>query len=316
MSEYHFPIELTAPDIAPYRCGNSGIDYVTTLDSGSFGPHVVINALTHGNELCGVIAIDTLFRLGVRPTRGRLTLVLANVAAYQALTPRTPGASRYVEEDFNRLWSPDTLDGRRDSVELRRARELRPVFDAADLLLDIHSMTHDTAPLTLCGQTARARSLAVRLGHPSWIVADEGHASGRRLLDYGGFADPHGDRTALLVECGQHGKADTADTAVEACLRFLLMQGMIDPSALPRLPRRTAPPRVVEVTQAVTVRNDAFTFARAFTGFEVLPHAGALIGVDGDQPVLTPYDDCVLIMPARRARTGQTAVRLGRIIGR
>jgi hypothetical protein len=32
------------------------------------------------------------------------------------------------------------LFGPRDSAELRRARELQPFVDAADLLLDIHSM--------------------------------------------------------------------------------------------------------------------------------------------------------------------------------
>jgi predicted deacylase len=307
--------ELSPPDITPYRRGNTGIDYVTTLDGGGPGPHVVINALTHGNEVCGAVAIDTLFRMGVRPMRGRLTLALSNAAAYQAFDPANPYASRYIEEDFNRLWSPETLDGRRDSVELRRARQLRPVFDAADLLLDVHSMTNDTAPLTLCGRTARGRELATRLGYPSWIVADEGHASGRRLLDYGGFADPHGTRTALLVECGQHWKAGTAEVAVETCLRFLLMTDMIDPAlALPRLRKHDEAPRMVEVTQAVTAHSDSFAFASAFTGLEVLPRAGTVIGRDGDRPVLTPHDDCVLIMPARRAKAGQTAVRLGRLV--
>lgn len=316
MTESRSPPDITMPDIARYRRGNTGIDYVTTLDAGRPGPHVVVNALTHGNEVCGAVAIDTLFRLGARPTRGRLTLALSNVVAYQTFDPANPYASRYVEEDFNRLWSPEILDSRRDSVELRRARQLRPVFDAADRLLDVHSMTNDTAPLTLCGHTARGREMAKRLGYPSWIVADEGHASGRRLLDYGGFADARGERTALLVECGQHWKAGTAQVAVETCLRFLLMMDMIDPVlALPRLSKRDEPLRVVEVTQAVTARSDSFAFAGTFTGLEVLPRAGTLIGQDGERPVLTPHDNCVLIMPARRAKAGQTAVRLGRLVG-
>jgi hypothetical protein len=31
--------------------------------------------------------------------------------------------------------------------------------------------------------------------------------------------------------------------------------------------------------------------------------------------VLTPYDDCVLVMPSRRLTRGSTAVRLGRYTG-
>jgi hypothetical protein len=46
----------------------------------------------------------------------------------------------------------------------------------------------------------------------------------------------------------------------------------------------------------------------------VIPHAGTVIGADGDRPVTTPYDDCVLIMPSRRLTRGQTAVRLGRFV--
>ena len=45
------PLELRAPDITPYRCGNTGVDYVHELDSGRPGPTVMVQALTHGNRL-------------------------------------------------------------------------------------------------------------------------------------------------------------------------------------------------------------------------------------------------------------------------
>ncbi|MGQ9365699.1 succinylglutamate desuccinylase [Azospirillum sp. ST 5-10] len=310
-----FPIEITPPDIAVYRHGNTGIDYVTTLDSGRSGPHVVVNGLAHGNEICGAVAIDTLYRMGVRPRLGRLTLCLANVAAYQAFDPAAPFNSRFVDEDFNRLWSAEVLEGRRNSVELRRARELRPLYDSADLLLDLHSMTNDTAPLILCGRTSRGRALARDLGHPAWIVADAGHAAGRRLIDYDGFADEEGRRTALLVECGQHWRADTAAVAVESTLLFLLGLGMIDPDlARPRLRRHGDPQRLVVVTQAVTAETESFAFAAPFRGLETLA-AGTPIASDGGRRIVAPYDGCVLVMPARRVRPGQTAVRLGRLEG-
>ena len=61
-----YPVELVAPDITPYRAGNAGLDYVTTFDSGRAGPHVVA-AVTHGNELCGAITLDFLFRQDLEP---------------------------------------------------------------------------------------------------------------------------------------------------------------------------------------------------------------------------------------------------------
>ena len=42
--------------------------------------------------------------------------------------------------------------------------------------------------------------------------------------------------------------------------------------------------------------------------------SGTLIGRDGDREIRTPYSDCVLIMPTRRPRKGETAVRLGRFV--
>ncbi|WP_246653648.1 succinylglutamate desuccinylase/aspartoacylase domain-containing protein [Azospirillum formosense] len=315
MTESLPPIELTPPDIGPYRRGNTGIDHVTTLESGRPGPQAVIVSLIHGNEISGAVAMDRLFRMGLRPTRGRLTLVFANTAAYQGFDAERPYASRFVDEDMNRVWSPEVLDGPRDSVELRRARQLRPVFDAADVILDLHSMTADTPPLTLCGRTDRARALARRLGHPAWIVADEGHAAGKRVIDYADFAEADGRRTALLVECGQHWRNETALVALESAMRFLLAQAMIDPSLADRHIRRHPDPlRTVEVTEAVTAETDEFHFDQPYVGMEVIPRAGTVLGHDGNRPIVTPYDDCVLIMPARRPKSGQTAVRLGRIV--
>ena len=66
MAAKSYPVELTAPDIEPYRKGNTGIEFVTSFDSGVPGPHVAINAITHGNEICGAIALDALLKQGVR----------------------------------------------------------------------------------------------------------------------------------------------------------------------------------------------------------------------------------------------------------
>jgi len=309
-------IELEAPDIGPYRAGNTGIEYAWSFEAAEPGPHVLVNALMHGNELCGAVALDFLFRRGFRPRRGRLSLSFANVAAYRTFDPQRPAASRFRDEDMNRVWSPEALGGPRGSAELDRARELRPLFDAADLVLDLHSMQNATAPLTLCGQTARARGFARRLGFPGWVVADAGHAAGRRLIDYGRFADPQGAAIAILVECGQHWERAAAEVAIETTLRFLVLSGSLDAAdAAPWLPDAPPPaPRVVQVVEAVTVATDRFAFAEPYRGMEIIPRAGTVIAHDDDRPVLTPHDDCLLIMPSRRLAKGHTAVRLGRIL--
>ncbi|MEI6737803.1 MAG: succinylglutamate desuccinylase, partial [Pseudomonadota bacterium] len=94
-----YAVELVPPDITPYRDGNTGVEYVTTFDSGIPGPHVMVNAVTHGNEICGAIALDRLFKMKARPRRGKLSLSFANVAAYHCWDASHPHANRYVDED-------------------------------------------------------------------------------------------------------------------------------------------------------------------------------------------------------------------------
>jgi len=136
------------------------------------------------------------------------------------------------------------------------------------------------------------------------------------MRDYAAFADEASPKNALLIECGQHWERASATVAIDAMLRFLLHFGAIEPGlAQEGLAPLPASQRLIEVTQAVTIDSDEFRFAAAYVGMEVIARAGTVIGHDGEREVLTPYDDCVLIMPSKRLRKGETAVRLGRIVG-
>ena len=127
---------------------------------------------------------------------------------------------------------------------------------------------------------------------------------------------PASPRNALLVECGQHWEKRSEAVALEAAFRFLRHTGTIDAdTAAPFLDGAAPPPqKFIEVTGPITIETDGFRFAQPFRGLEVIAEAGTVIGHDGDTPVATPYDNCVLIMPSRRLRRGESAVRLGRFI--
>jgi hypothetical protein len=316
-AEELYPVELKAPDIRPWCTGNTGIPYLTTVDSGQPGPHAMVLAVTHGNELCGALAVVALFETEFRPARGRVTLGFANVAAFERFDPAQPGLSRYVDEDFNRVWDEATLDGPRRSIELARARAMRPLIDTVDYLLDIHSMQHATDPLMLAGTLPRSTELALRIRVPRLIVQDAGHAAGRRLRDYGRFGDPAASQTALLIECGQHWERSAESVAWENALRFLDALDMLPPDYRARhlTMAAPAPQRVIEVTDVITIASDQFHFVRDYLGQEVIPKSGTLLGLDDSCEIRTPYADCVLIMPSRRLVRGQTAVRLGRLVG-
>ena len=308
-------VELTAPDISAHRQSATGVEYIHTFASGVAGPHVMVNALTHGNEICGAIVVDRLLRQGLRPRRGKLTLAFANVSAFLRFDPGNPYATRFVDEDFNRVWTPARLDGSARSVELDRARQLRPFVDAADYLLDIHSMLEPSPPVMISGPLDKGIRFAFEVGVPQHVVSDVGHANGTRMRDYGGFGDPASPKNALLVECGQHWERAAEQVAWQTTWRFLSVLDVVDPAAAAREIDRNVPrQKLIRVTDAVVANSPGFRFARPFSGLEVVERAGDVIAWDGDKAVRAPYDNCVLIMPVpNNVKTGLTAVRLGRL---
>lgn len=307
-------VELEAPDISAWQRGNTGVDYVHCLDSGRPGPDALINAVIHGNELCGAIAVDRLLHAGFRPTRGTLTLCFANPEAYRRFDPSALTRSRFIDEDMNRLWTADHLNGPATSVELRRARALRPFYDRVEYLLDLHSMGTRSAPILLIHGLSKERVFARAMGMPAIVAFGSGHVGGRRLIEYAPFNDPGTHKVAVLAECGHHWQRQSAVVAMDTALHFLKAQDMVDPAffAANAHQRNPGPQTVLEVTHGYTIRTDDFYFVSPFAGLESFGPAGEVFAVDGGEEVRTPYDGCVLVMPNHCAARGQRAFRLAR----
>jgi predicted deacylase len=311
-------IETIFPDINQWAIGNTRFAHVWTYASDAPGPHVCVNALVHGNEVCGAIAADWLLRelaAGLRPLRGALSVAFANVDAYQSFDANKPFDSRCVEEDFNRLWDEATLDGSRDSRELRRARELRPFYDTVDHLLDLHSMLEPAPPISLAGDTAKGLALARAIGAPEHILVDSGHAAGKRLRDYAGFGDASSSKSAVLIECGQHWERAVGEVAKQVTLRFLKHFDMLDSAWIAKHLDKTADAssqRVVDISTVVTHTQPTFRWIRPVRGLEVIAEAGTLIAMDGEHEVRTAHAEAVMVMPVPHPKVGQTAVRIGR----
>ncbi len=312
--------DLPAPDLSAWRAGNTGTEGVWHFDSGLPGRQVLVSALIHGNELCGAWALKGLLESGLRPQAGSLTLMFCNLAAFDRFDPANHDAARFVEQDMNRQWSDERMDAA-DSLERRRCAALRPFVARADWLLDLHSMHEPCAPLLLTGVQPRNLALAKQMAAPEHIVIDAGHQDGTRMRDYGRFGLPDaqaGDSRSLLVECGFHGDPASRAVAQDQCLRFIEASGIVDGAELARLLpgwRLTDAPRqwALQVTGPVVAKNERFTFTEAFTGLEVIARAGTVIGDNDGEPVTSPYDDCVLVMPStRQARAGVSVVRFAR----
>ena len=254
---------------------------------------------------------------GSRSSRPRASWVIAfaNVDAYARFDFDDPDASRYIDEDYNRVWGDEVLFGARDSAELRRARQLQPFVDAADFLLDLHSMHEPCRPIMVCGMVDKHVDLARKVGLPADLLLDTGHPAGVRMRDRGSFNDPASPRAAVLIECGQHWEKSAVDVAVDTMLRFLAATGSVSfDSIQSRL--KVKPParqRVIRVTEPVVAKSMNFEFVVPIEGLGIVPKAGMPIARDGEKVWVAPYDDTVLVMPSlRHLRPGNTQVRLGR----
>jgi hypothetical protein len=94
----------------------------------------------------------------VSTVKGKLVLAFANVAAFERFDFDDPDRSRYIDEDYNRVWADDVILGKRDSAELRRARELRPFVDAATYLPTSTRCTSPAGRSWCAACSTRARS--------------------------------------------------------------------------------------------------------------------------------------------------------------
>jgi succinylglutamate desuccinylase/aspartoacylase family protein len=307
-----FKVHLCPPDITQWVVGNTGVAGITTRDSGCPGSHVALLSLMHGNELAGAIVLDRLLRNGLAPVRGKLSFGFLNLAAFQRFDPQRPTASRFLDEDMNRVWDDAIMRGPRHSIELDRAREIRSFIDSVDIVLDLHSMLWPSEALILSGVPAKGKALAKAIGTPPLVVADNGHINGRRLIDYPRFANAATPYAACLVEAGQHWEQMTVDImtgSVAGLLRHLDIVAHDAP--LPPAPPPVVP-RVATVTTAVTAMTSNFAFVQTYRGGDIIARRDTLIAVDGGIEIRTPHDDCLLVMPSLRPSRGHTAVRLAR----
>jgi predicted deacylase len=300
--------EVLPRDLSAYREGNAGIPYVHRFTSGRPGPHVLVNALTHGNELCGMVAATHLLDSGVRPAIGTLTVSFANVAAYESFDRADPFASRQLVHNLNRVWSPEWLDGSEDSPELRRARELRPVMAAADHILDIHSTAQEVAPFWVYPGFERNAQAALAMGIPDiHLVMPDGLNTGTPVIQHGRHGRPDGNGVALVVECGQHFLQASADLATEVSLRFLAHFGLIERDGA----ASAGPQRRFELLSTAVVKTEGLRFARPLVGLETFSK-GELIATDGPDEIRAPCDECTVFMPTRKPIVGREAVYLTR----
>ena len=185
------------------------LGYMEIHRLGTGTPEVAVVAAIHGDEPCGVRAVERLCR-DVDPAdlSRPVKLVVTNE---EALTAET----RFVDEDLNRTFpgSPDA-----DTHEGRLAHDLAREVQGCTVLA-LHSTQSYAEPFALVDTvSAVARSVAPRL--PVAALIETGTHTNGRLIEHAHTVE---------VECGLQGTTKAADNAYWLTRAFLAATNVLAP---------------------------------------------------------------------------------------
>ena len=181
-------------------------------------PNLLIFGGIHGNEPCGIYAINRFMReidAGMWSLKqGSITFAYGNLAAIKNNT-------RYVDYNMNRMFGlPQTAP---QAIEYARVRLLERLIPNKTAMLDLHSALTPAPDFMLAESIAHPLAKALQ---PTYLVSG-----------WESFATVTGDTecyglslgvTAVTYEAGQHDDAKTLEHAYEMLLRFLNHYHVID----------------------------------------------------------------------------------------
>ena len=189
-------------------------------DLGGDDPSYAVVACLHGDEPCGLRAVEHL-RANEPALAEPLRLVVANERAID-------DGCRCVDEDLNRAF-PGDPDG--DSHESRLAADVLSAVEGRTVL-DFHSTVSGPEPFAVVGR-APDRSLALAAATGTDHAVDAGYLGGGLLSHVDGVA----------VECGLKGSTAAAGVAVRVLARFLTAAELVsEPAAVLTSDQTAAPP--------------------------------------------------------------------------
>jgi len=120
-------------------------------------PHILINILTHGDELIGLKVKKELEKVEI--INGVLEFNVANEKAYKE-------KKRFIDSDLNRVF-PGNPKG---NYEEKMAHKLLPKIKKADLVIDIHSTISDLKDALIITKLNKRTSEVIKVINPKYLL--------------------------------------------------------------------------------------------------------------------------------------------------
>ena len=278
------------------------------------GPLLVVLGAMHGNEPAGVQALDLIFKmLEVEPItnpdfifRGRIVGLIGNTRAFAT-------KERYIEQDLNRLWTPETVDRifRTDWPELGpEEKELRELLKVIEdeieryqpdrfILLDLHTTTAHGGIFSIASDDPESSRMALELHAP--VI--KGMLKGIQGTTLHYFNDDNfAPRTvAISFEAGQHDDPLSVNRSIAAITNCLRTIGCVDAEDVENrhdellIEYSRSLPKVAELLMCHTVQpEDEFRMAPNYKNFQPV-HKGELLAHDRNGYIFAQSDGRILM---------------------
>jgi succinylglutamate desuccinylase len=256
------------------------------------GPTLALVAGVHGNERVGVMALQALWPT-LEITKGTVYAIYGNPEAIAKNV-------RFIEKNLNRCFIAGNVG---TSLEERQARELMPILDQCDAVLDLHATNSvKTTPFIITEQPSMdlARALDFPIISTGWNEAEGGAVDG--------YVYERG-KIAVTTELGSTKTPELyLDLAKQSIIAFLRFYGCIEGE----VPTPTQTPKYVHIVRSVLKQTNALRFTKDFADFEAL-FEGEVFAKDGDTEYRAGKKECI-IFPRPEKEIGGEAFLIGKFL--
>lgn len=268
------------------------LDKIIELKGLEAGPSSMIIVGVHGNERCGLEALEKLLPT-LKIDKGLLYIAYGNPEAIK-------NNQRTYEANLNRMFKDDEFlsDADKKSYEYGRAQYLKKYLNSVDALLDVHaSFAPESQRFIICEPNAQAITDYL----PFDLVVSGFDAVEPGGTDY--YMNKIG-KIGICVECGQLADPISTDVAAETILSFLQARGHLSGDGL-----KIREKDIIVMTSLYLSKTDSFRLSKDYKDFASLK-AGDLIGTDGTEEVRAEKDGIILFATSL-SKSGEEAFLFG-----
>lgn len=269
--------------------------------------HIVFGSVVHGNEVGSLPAVlECIQNLASGKTlyRGKVSFFLGNIEAAKKNV-------RFVESDLNRAFGANFSGPA--TRERKRALELTPLLNSADVFIDFHQTTQKCLkPFYVFAMHPESYYWARAVGMARTFITRK---AGKRFSELGMCSDEYMrflGKAGLTIELGQQGYSTLATNITECilyrglkCMDKIYLSGV----SLKKCAHKNENFEFLTITHREPFVHPGARLHDGFYNFSAVKK-GAEIGVDENKkPIVVPQDG-FLLFPKYPVRDGQGQAEL------